>query len=73
VSSLPKHLLAEELKPQLDNMCAALSGEDAKVQSLTQLDRILVNAMLAFCNKVLAGKMAHGPLLAHARALGPPG
>ena len=56
---------AAECKPQLDSLLANPFG------NVSDVDRLIAAAMTAFCTKVDKNLMAHGPLLAHARVLGP--
>ena len=56
---------AAECKPQLDSLLANPFG------NVSDVDRLIAAAMTAFCAKVDKNLMAHGPLLAHARVLGP--
>ena len=58
---------ASECKPQLESLLATTAGNS----SISSGDRLIASAMLAFCAKVDQNVMAHGPLLAHARVLGP--
>lgn len=58
---------AAECKPQLESLLSAAMGN----YRISDVDRLLASAMVAFCKKVENDVMAHGPLLAHARVLGP--
>lgn len=59
---------ASECKPQLESLLATSASS---MSSISHVDRLIASAMVAFCTKVDKNVMAHGPLLAHARVLGP--
>ena len=56
-----------ECKPLLANLLSTPFGSS----NIADIDRLIAAAMSAFCVKVDKNLMAHGPLLAHARVLGP--